>query len=123
MAGGNARDLGVLDVLNGVGTSGVLGESDIVVVDVAGIWVEDDVFKDGTVLDGAVNIGLLLGGKTDALGVAATLDVEDTTVRPAVLVITDQLAVGVSRESGLAGTGKTEENGDISILALVGGRV
>lgn len=123
VAGGDARNLGVLDVLDGVGASGVLGEGDIVVIDVAGIWVEDDVLKDGTVLDGAVNIGLLLGGEANALGVAATLDVEDTTVGPAVLVITNQLAVGVSRESGLAGTGKTEEDCDIAVLALVGGRV
>lgn len=39
------------------------------------------------------------------------------------LVVTDQLALGVGRESGLASTRETEEDGDIAILALVSGRV
>jgi hypothetical protein len=103
--------------------SGVLGESNIIVVNEASIWVEDNVFKDGAELDSSVNVRLLLGGETNALGVAATLDVEDATVRPAVLVITDQLTVWISGKSGLAGAGKTEENGDVAILALVGRRV
>lgn len=36
------------------------------------------------------------------------------------LVITDQLTVLVSGKSGLASAGKTEENGNLAILALVG---
>lgn len=65
-----ARDLCVLDELDGVGTAGVLGESDIVVVDVAGYWVEDNVLKHGAELDGVEDIRLLLCGETNALGVA-----------------------------------------------------
>lgn len=119
----NTRNLSVVDVLNWVGTTGVLGEGDIIVVDKAGLWVEDNVLKDGAELDGVVNIWLLLGRQTNALGVAASLNVEDTGVGPAVLVITDEHAVLVGGEGGLAGSGKTEENGDISILTLVGGGV
>jgi hypothetical protein len=115
-----AGDLGVLDVLNGVGATGVLGEGGIVVVDVAGDGVEDSVLKDGTEADGVENIGLLLGGETNALGVAATLNVEDTLVGPAVLIVTDQLALGVGGQGGLAGTGQTEEDSDIAVLTLVG---
>lgn len=115
-----AGDLGVLDVLDGVGAASVLGQGGVIVVDNTGDGVEDDVLEDGTELDGVENIGLLLGGETNALGVAATLNVEDTSVRPAVLVITDQLALGVGRQGGLAGTGQTEEDSDIAILTLVG---
>lgn len=39
------------------------------------------------------------------------------------LVVTDQSTVGVGGEGGLASSGQTEEEGDIAILALVGGRV
>lgn len=121
--GGQARDLGVGDVLDGVGASSVLGEGGIVVVDFAGGGVEDDVLEDGSVADGAEDIGLLLSRQTDGLGVAATLDVEDTVVAPAVLVVTNKGSVGVGGESGLASTGQTEEESDVAVLALVGGGV
>lgn len=39
------------------------------------------------------------------------------------LVVTDQGSVGVGGESGLAGTRQTKEEGDIAVLALVGGGV
>lgn len=120
---GNAGQLGVGDELDGVRASGVLGEGSILVVDLSGKRVEDNVLKDGAELDGVENIGLLLLGETEALGVAATLDVEDTSVGPAVLVITDQESVGVSGEGSLTGTGETEEEGHVTVLALVGGGV
>lgn len=117
---GHAGNLGVLDVLNGVGATGVLGKGGIVVVNNAGDGVENGVLEDGTEADGVENIGLLLGGETNALGVAATLNVEDTSVGPAVLIVTNQLALGVSGQGGLASTGQTEEDGNIAILTLVG---
>jgi len=116
----DAGNLGVPDVLNGVGTAGVLSQGGVVVVDITADGVEDDVLQDGTELDGVENIGLLLSRETNALGVAATLDVEDTLIAPAVLVITDQLTLGIGRQGGLAGTGQTEEDGNIALLTLVG---
>ena len=118
-----AGDLGVLDVLDGVGAASVLGQGVVIVVDNTGDRVENNVLEDGTELDGVENIGLLLCGETNGLSVATTLDVEDTCVRPAVLVVTDERTLGVSRQGGLAGTGQTEEDGNIAVLALVGGRV
>lgn len=117
---GQAGDLGVVDVLDRVGAARVLGQGDVVVVDDSGLGVKDDVLEDGAVLDGVVDIRLLLGRQTDRLGVAAALDVEDTGVGPDVLVVTDEGAVGVGREGGLAGAGETEEEGDVAVLALVG---
>lgn len=117
---GHAGNLGVLDVLDGVGATGVLGKSGIIVVNNAGDRVENGVLEDGTEADGVENIGLLLSGETNALGVAATLNVEDTGVGPAVLIVTNQLALGVSGQGGLASTGQTEEDGNIAILTLVG---
>jgi len=120
VVGRQARNLGVADVLDGVGAASVLSKSGVVVVDLTGLGVEDNVLEDGAEADGVENIGLLLGGETNGLGVAAALNVEDTAVGPDVLVVTDQGTVGVSREGGLASAGKTEEEGDIAILALVG---
>lgn len=119
----DAGDEGVVDVLNGVGAAGVLGEGGIVVVDNTGGRVEDNVLQDGSEADGVENVGLLLSGQTNALGVAATLDVEDTLVGPAVLVITDQSTLGVGRQRRLTSSGQTEEDGDVAIGALVGGGV
>ena len=123
VAAGDAGNLGVLDVLDGVCATSVLGEGGVIVIDNSGGGVEDDVLKDGAKLDGVENIGLLLGGETNALGVAAALNVEDALVAPAVLVVTDQGTLGVGREGGLASAGETEEDGNVAVLALVGGRV
>lgn len=102
---GQAGNLGVLDVLNGVGAAGVLGEGGVVVVDNTADGVENDVLKNGTEADGVENIGFLFGRESDALGIAATLNVEDTTVGPAVLIVTDESTLGVGGESGLSSSG------------------
>jgi hypothetical protein len=126
---GDTGDLGVGDVLDGVGTSGVLGDRDIVVVGNSVGGVVDDVLEDRSVLDGTVDLGLPLGGQVDGLGVTSSLDVEDTGVGPDVLVVTDQETVGVGREGSLSSSRKTEEKGDFTLLSvgtgvgLVGTRV
>lgn len=123
VAAGNAGNLGVLDVLDGVCATSVLGEGGVIVVDDSGGGIEDDVLEDRAKLDGVENIRLLLGGEANALGVTTALNVEDALVAPAVLVVTDQGTLGVGREGGLASAGETEEDGDVSVLALVGGGV
>jgi hypothetical protein len=123
VAAGDAGNLGVLDVLDGVCATSVLSESGVVVIDGSGLRVKDNVLEDGAELDGVEDIGLLLSGEANALGVAAALNVEDASVTPAVLVVTNQGTLGVGREGCLASSGETEEDGDVSVLALVGGRV
>ena len=76
----DARNASVGDEFDGVRASGVLGDAHVVVVGVAVSDVVDDVLEDGAETDGIVDLGFLLGGKVDALGVASTLDVEDTIV-------------------------------------------
>jgi hypothetical protein len=120
---GNTGNLGVLDVLNGVGAASVLGEGGVIVVNDSGGGIEDDVLEDRAELDGVEDIRLLLSRETNALSVATALDVEDTGVAPAVLIVTDQGTLGVGGECGLASAGETKENGNVSILTLVGGGV
>jgi hypothetical protein len=57
------------------------------------------------------------------LGVATTFDVEDTVLTPAVLVIPDESTSGISGQGSLASSGKTKEKSDITVDALIAGRV
>eukprot|EP00966_Prymnesium_polylepis_P002418 55527-Prymnesium_polylepis.1 len=52
----------------------------------------------GAKADGTEDVRLVLLGEGDALGVAAALDVEDSSLGPHVLVIADELAPRVGRE-------------------------
>jgi hypothetical protein len=76
----DAGDLSVGDEFNRVGTAGVFCDADVFIVGTAGSGTVDNVLEDGTELDGIVDIRLLLSREVDALGVAATLDIEDTSV-------------------------------------------
>lgn len=76
------------------------------------VWVEDNILEHSAELDGVENIRLLLSGEANALGIALrkvsyksslgfgrtypSLDVENTAIAPAVLIVTDQSTVGVS---------------------------
>ena len=60
------------------------------------VFVGDDVLKDRTEVDGAIDLRLFGFLKVDALCIAPALEVEYAVVGPAVLVIADQLAVRVS---------------------------
>jgi len=61
----------------------------------SGVWVENNVLKNGSEFNGVIDVGFLLSGQTNGLCVATTLDVEHTTVTPAVLVVTDQGTVRI----------------------------
>lgn len=65
-----AGKLGVVNVLNGVGATSVLGQGRVIVVDITRDRVENNVLKDRAEADGVENVGFLLLRETDALGVA-----------------------------------------------------
>lgn len=112
----HARDLCARDVLNRVRASRVLGDRHIVVVGDTGRGVVHDVFEDTTESDGTVDLGLLLRREVNGFGVASTFNVENTFVRPDVLVVSDELASGIGREGSLSSAGETEEQGDIAVV-------
>ena len=58
---GNARDLGVWDEVNGVGTSSVLGQGGIIVVDETSIGIEDNVLENRAEADGVEDFWFFLG--------------------------------------------------------------
>jgi len=104
-----ARNLGVGDELDGVCAAGVLGDAHVVVIRDTTTRVVDDVLEDGAVPDSVEDFGLLFGGEVDALGIAASFDVEDTSIRPDMLVVANEETVRVSREGSLSRARKTEE--------------
>src|SRR5205085_11271138 len=69
--------------------------------------------------DGIPNLRFALARELDALGIAAALEIKNSAVTPAVFIVTNQSALGIGRERGLAGSRKPEEQGAHTILADV----
>ena len=105
----DAGQHGIIDELERVGGTRVFGDFLGVEIESAGLRLHSDVLEHRAETDGVPDLRLLLARKTDALGVTAALEVEDTAMAPAVLVVTDEETVGVGRERGLAGAGEPEE--------------
>ena len=76
----NTRDLSVWDILNRVGATSVLSNTDVIIIRSSRNWIVDDILKDAAKFDGVEDIRLLLRREVDALGVTPTLNVEDTSV-------------------------------------------
>ena len=104
-----------LDVLDGIGNTGVLGNALVVEVDNA-VFFYGYVLEKRVSLDSVVDVGLALLVKTDNLSIAAALKVEYAVVVPAVLVVADKQTLGVGGKGGLACTRKSEE--DSCVLAF-----
>src|SRR5215210_2195073 len=128
--GGQKQDGGGVDapafgdraryVLQRVGDAGVLRQHTVRVVYFARAPVHNHVFEHGPKADGVPDLGFLLGTQVYRLRVAAALEVEDPGVRPAVLVVADQIPLGVGREGRLARTREPEEERDIISFTHVG---
>jgi len=82
------REFGVRNMFEWVGSSRVFSDGYIIIVDIPLVLVlEDDVLQDTPEFNGVVNIRFLLSGEIDTFSVAAPFDVEDTIIRPTMLVI------------------------------------
>lgn len=79
------------------------------------------ILQNGAKLDGAKDLGFLLRIQPYALGIATSFNVEDSSVGPNVLVVADELPVGIGGEGGFACAGESEEERDITVDTFVGG--
>src|SRR5882762_2745758 len=86
----HARNLGIWDEFDRVGTTRVLSDVDIVVIGRAVCRVVDDVLEDRTEPDGVVDLRLLFCREVDALCVTPSFDVEDAGVGGGVFVVPDE---------------------------------
>jgi len=80
-----------------IGTAAIFRQRGVIEVDLARYRVDYDVFQHrAEALGGSEDFRLGFGRKADHLGVAAAFKVEHGRVRPAMLVIADQRARGIS---------------------------
>ncbi len=106
------RTYDVLNVVDRVGNTGVLGNALVSEIDLS-VCVQSNVLKKSVSLDCIVDIRLGFLVEVDNLCIAAALEVEYAVVIPAVLVITDQETLRVCGKSGLTCSGKTEEDSGV----------
>src|SRR5918996_3634802 len=107
------------DELERIGGTRVLGYRVVVKVDLSRARVHHGVLDNRTEADGGPDLGLLLLREVDALRVATSFEVEDAVSRPAVLVVPDQTAGGIRRQSGFARSRQPEEESNVPSLADV----
>src|SRR5580704_8189318 len=101
-----ARDYHIVDEIERIGGPRVFGDSGRIEIRGACLRVDHDVLQHGSVADGVPDLRLVLGRKPDALGVTTSLEIENARVAPAVLVVADQPALRVGRESRFTGSGE-----------------
>ena len=77
---GQARNLGVGNVLNRIRATCIFSDTDVIVVGGAGDRVVDDIFENAAEADSVVNFWFLLSREVYAFGVATPFNVEDTGV-------------------------------------------
>lgn len=76
----HAGDLRVGNVFDRVRAAGVLRDRDVVVIRYTRDGVVNNVLQDRAKPDGVEDFWLLLSGEVDGLSIAATLNVEDTSI-------------------------------------------
>ena len=92
---GDTRDLGTGNELDGISTPSVLRDAGVAKVDPSVVLVEHDVFQNGAKTKGPIDLRFRFELQVDRFGVAAAFDIENARLGPNVLVITDELPVGV----------------------------
>lgn len=120
----DAWNLSIGNELNRICATSIFGDADIFVIGGTVQRIVDNILENATKADSIEDLRFFLGGKIDTFGIAATFDVEDTSVRPDVFVITDEEAIGISRECSFSGSRETEEQSDVTVIfADIGRRV
>lgn len=109
----------ILDVVERVGNTGVLGFRTVVEIDGA-IGQHGNVFQQSVAFDGVIDIWFSFFRQLDGFGVATALEVEHAIVVPAVFVIADQQAIRIGGQRGFTGARQAEEYRYIAFIAHVG---
>src|SRR6202035_3378746 len=103
----NTWNLRILDELYRIGAAGVLGNADVCII-YQMVLIEHNVLEHRAKTERLEDLRFVLGRQIDGLGVAAAFDVEDAFVTPAMLIVTDEITFGVSRQCRLTRTRQTE---------------
>ncbi len=103
------RTNNLLDMIDRVGYTGVLGYALVSEIDLS-VLIQSNVLQKSVSLNSVVDVRLGLFVQVDNLSVAAALEVEYSVVVPAMLVIADQQTLRVCGQSSLSCSGKSEED-------------
>lgn len=98
---GNAWDLGIVNEVDGVACSCVLGDGGVIIVWLSSSAIINDILQDRTESNSIVDFRFFLLAQANALGVASSFNVEDTSVGPDVLVVTDESSLRVGGEGAV----------------------
>src|SRR5690348_3070162 len=104
----NARNLGILDEFYRICAASVLSEADVRIVYQV-VLIEHNVLEHRAETERLKDVRFVLGRQVNGLGVAAAFDVEDALVAPAMLIVANEIALGVSRQRGLTRTRQAEQ--------------
>src|SRR5262245_11156923 len=110
MAAATGR-LGIFDEIDRISRTGVLGEARRIIIRNARGRIEHDIFQNAAEANSVIDLRLSLRRKANGLGVAASLEVEDAVLGPAVFIVADEPAEWIGRQRGLAGAGQAKEQG------------
>ena len=100
----------IRDEVERIGRAGILGLAVVIVVRLAGVFIEGDILQHrAEAVGGVPDHRLRFLGELDGLGVAAAFEIEDAVRTPAGFVVADERAVRVGRQRGLAGARQAEE--------------
>ena len=117
-----SRNLSIVNVGDRVAHTGILRDRVIIIIRLSCFRIQNYVLHLASETDGIVNLRLILRIQIDALCIAAALEVEYAVVRPAVLVVTDELSSRIGGESCLSCSGETEEYSCLMGLRIHVGR-
>ena len=116
------RIAGVGNEIDRISGACVLGVALVVEIKLAGFRIADHVFQNRSeAFGGAEDFRLRLARQADHLGITAAFEIEDAVAAPAVLIVADQGAAGVSRQGGLAGARQAEEDRALAVRPDIGG--
>ena len=105
--------------MDGVTHAGV--GRDIVVFKIGrnAVFLKANVLQHGPKPNGLENFRLSLWAEINGLGIATALHVEHAVLGPSVLVVADELPVGVAAQRGLSRSRQPKEHRDIPLFAHV----
>ena len=93
-----SRDLHILNMLKWIAASGVLGQSNIIIIYSSWCFWTNIlyIFYKSSVFNRVENLWLSLFGKTNSLCIASSFNIEDSIITPDVFIVTNQGSVWVS---------------------------
>ena len=111
----------VRDEIDRIRPTAIFSQARVIEIELPCFRVHHDIFKHSTkALGRRKNFRFGFGRKPYHFGVTAAFEIEDRSVRPAMLIVADQCPRSIRAERRLARTRKSKENRSIAIRADIG---